>query len=373
MSQPSPNLFIGLMSGTSLDGVDGVLARFDGGKPQVLAHASAGFDALLRGELLALNTVGENELHRCALAGNALARLYAQVTHELLTTAKLQPADVCAIGAHGQTVRHRPELGYTAQLLNGALLAELTCIDVVCDLRSRDVAAGGQGAPLVPAFHRALFAPRSGSGETVVVLNVGGISNASILSDDGAVLGFDCGPGNVLLDLWCQRHTGQPFDAGGVWGASGQVIPALLQSLLSEPWLALPAPKSTGRDLFHATWLEQHLAAFAKAQAQDVQRTLVEFTARCCADLVKRYTNNSNVTHWLVCGGGAFNQSLMAALQSHESCPVQSTDAQGLPAMQVEAAAFAWLAHAHVHRIPGNLSAVTGSAGPRVLGCLYPA
>ena len=343
----------------------------------MLAHASAGFDAALRGELLALNTAGDNELHRCALAGNALARLYAQVTNALLAQANLKPADVCAIGAHGQTVRHRPELGYTSQLLNGALLAELTGIDVVCDLRSRDVAASGQGAPLVPAFHRAVFAPRSGSGqdlcETVVVLNVGGISNASILHADGTVLGFDCGPGNVLLDLWCQRHTGQPFDAGGAWAATGQVIPALLQSLLTEPWLALPVPKSTGRDLFHAAWLEQHLKAFANPPAQDVQRTLVDFTARCCVDLVKRYTNNSNVTHWLVCGGGAFNQSLMAALQSHVSCPVQSTDAQGLPAMQVEAAAFAWLAHAHVHRIPGNLSAVTGSTGPRVLGCLYPA
>jgi anhydro-N-acetylmuramic acid kinase len=358
------------MSGTSLDGVDGVLARFETDGPQVLAHASTGFDTVLRRELLALNTPGDNELHRCALAGHALARLYAQVTHELLATAKLQPADVCAIGAHGQTVRHRPELGYTTQLLNGALLAELSGIDVVCDLRSRDVAAGGQGAPLVPAFHRALFARAN---ETVVVLNVGGISNASILIDDGAVLGFDCGPGNVLLDLWCQRHTGQPFDAGGAWGAAGQVIPALLQSLLAEPWLALPAPKSTGRDLFHATWLEQHLAAFANAAAQDVQRTLVEFTARCCVDLVKRYTNNGNVKHWLVCGGGAFNQTLMTALQSHLSCPVQSTDAQGLPAMQVEAAAFAWLAHAHVHRSPGNLSTVTGAAGPRVLGCLYPA
>jgi anhydro-N-acetylmuramic acid kinase len=373
MTTPRRPFFIGLMSGTSLDGVDGVLARFETNGPQVLAHASTGLDTVLRSELLALNTAGENELHRCALAGNALSRLYAQVTNALLAQANLKPVDVCAIGAHGQTVRHRPELGYTAQLLNGALLAELTGIDVVCDLRSRDVAAGGQGAPLVPAFHRAVFAPPAGTSQTVVVLNVGGISNASILSDDGAVLGFDCGPGNVLLDLWCQRHTGQPFDAGGAWGAGGQVIPALLQSLLAEPWLALPAPKSTGRDLFHATWLEQHLAAFASAPAQDVQRTLVEFTARCCVDLVNCYTKNSNVKHWLVCGGGAFNQTLMAALQSHLSCPVRSTDSAGLPAMQVEAAAFAWLAHAYVHRSPGNLSTVTGAAGPRVLGCLYPA
>jgi anhydro-N-acetylmuramic acid kinase len=366
-----PSLYLGLMSGTSLDGVDGVLVDFSGERIRVLAHASLPFEAALQTELLALNTAGDNELHRCALAGNALAHLYAQVTQQLLAQSNTAPQQVQAIGAHGQTVRHRPELGYTAQLLNGALLAELTGVDVVCDLRSRDVAAGGQGAPLVPAFHQAVFGRM---GEAVVVLNVGGISNASVLHGDGRVGGFDCGPGNVLLDLWCQRHTGQAFDAGGAWASTGQVIPSLLESLLSEPWLALPAPKSTGRDLFHADWLARHLSSHANAQPQDVQRTLVAFTARCCAEMVERYIKNSKsnaATEWLVCGGGAFNLALMAELQALLSCPVRSTDACGLPVMQVEAAAFAWLAHAHVNRQSGNLSAVTGARGPRVLGCLY--
>jgi anhydro-N-acetylmuramic acid kinase len=370
LSSSESKLFIGLMSGTSLDGVDGVLVDFSSASPKVLAHETLAFEPALRDSLLALNTPGDNELHRAALAANEIASLYAQVVEQLLRRTDQSAKQIHAIGAHGQTVRHRPELGYTTQLLNGALLAELTEIDVVCDLRSRDVAAGGQGAPLVPAFHRALF---SRANETVVVLNVGGISNASILHADGTVMGFDCGPGNVLLDLWCAQHTGQPFDDGGAWAATGNVNPALLKSLLSETWLAMPAPKSTGRDLFHAQWLTTHLAAHPNLKPQDVLRTLVEFTSCCCTEIVGRYTNNSNVSEWLVCGGGAFNQSLMGALRSSVPCPVRTTAERGLPVMQVEAAAFAWLAHAHVNRQAGNLSAVTGAKGARILGCLYPA
>jgi anhydro-N-acetylmuramic acid kinase len=367
---PHSSFYIGLMSGTSLDGVDGVLVDCSATPLRVLAHASRGFDAALRNELLALNTPGDNELHRAALAGNALARLYAQVVSDLLGDAQLPTSRVQAIGAHGQTVRHRPELGYTTQLLNGALLAELTGIDVVCDLRSRDVAAKGQGAPLVPAFHQAVFAQKN---ETVVVLNVGGISNASILSDAGTG-GFDCGPGNVLMDAWCQLHTGQPFDNAGQWAASGAVIPELLTRFLAEPYLTLPPPKSTGRDLFHMPWLQAQLNALPACAPQDVQRTLLEFTARCCVDSITCYLINSDQPlHWLVCGGGAFNTLLMQRLQELLPCPVLSTQTKGLPPMQVEAAAFAWLARAHVLRKHGNLAAVTGAQGARVLGCLYPA
>ncbi|HVR52023.1 MAG TPA: anhydro-N-acetylmuramic acid kinase, partial [Pseudorhodoferax sp.] len=260
--------FIGLMSGTSLDGVDGVLAETAGTGLRVLAHASAPFDAALRAELLALNTRdGRDELHRAALAANGVALAYAGVVHGLLQHSGLDAQAVRAIGAHGQTVRHQPQahdgVGYTLQLLNPSLLAERCGIAVVADLRSRDLAAGGQGAPLVPAFHQAQFGQRDAA---LAVLNLGGISNLSVLpplGQDSAVLGFDCGPGNALLDLWCQRHRGQPYDADGAWAASGQVHAGLLAALRVEPYFALPPPKSTGRDLFHADWLAVRLAPFA--------------------------------------------------------------------------------------------------------------
>lgn len=241
-------LFIGLMSGTSLDGVDGVIADFSGTNIAVLRHASAPFPAALRTELLALNTAGQDELHRAALAANNLARIYSDVTSQLLAASGLAPTAITAIGAHGQTVRHRPGefdgTGYTLQLNNPALLAELTGIDVVADFRSRDVAAGGQGAPLVPAFHRAVFGRDDG---VTSVLNIGGISNLSVLpTGNAAVLGFDCGPGNALMDYWCQAHTGQPFDAAGGWAASGHVLPSLLSRLLADPYFAKAPPKAPG-------------------------------------------------------------------------------------------------------------------------------
>src|SRR4051812_40648707 len=254
-------LFIGLMSGTSLDGVDGVLADFSDGRIAVKAYATAEFPVALRAELLALNTPGDNELHRAALAGNGLARAYAGVVHQLLADSGIDAGAITAIGAHGQTVRHRPlefdDVGYTLQINNPSLLAELTGIDVVGDFRSRDLAAGGQGAPLVPAFHRALFAR---SDLTVAVLNIGGISNLSVLPPGaGMVLGFDCGPGNALIDHWCQTHIGQPFDAAGRWAASGKVLPELLERLFADPYFAKAPPKSTGRDLFNPAWLASRL------------------------------------------------------------------------------------------------------------------
>ncbi|GKS98713.1 anhydro-N-acetylmuramic acid kinase [Acidovorax sp. SUPP3434] len=368
-----PALYIGLMSGTSLDGVDGVLANFSEQKCKVAQYACAPFAPDLRAELLALNTPGADELHRAALAGNALARAYAGVVHTLLSQAGLSPSAVRAIGAHGQTVRHRPQTfdgtGYTLQLGNAALLAESTGIDVVADFRSRDVAAGGQGAPLVPAFHQGVFGQ---SGRTVCVLNIGGISNLSVLGAQGAVLGFDCGPGNALMDHWCQQHTGQPFDRDGAWAASGQVLPALLGALRSEPYLSHPPPKSTGRDLFNPTWLEGHLPAFASAAPADVQATLTEFTASVCADGVRRFGGGDSPL--IVCGGGALNGHLMRRLQALlPRVAVSASDEHGMPALQVEAAAFAWLAHRAVERRSGNLPSVTGAAGPRILGAIYPA
>ena len=364
-------IYIGLMSGTSIDGTDGVLVEFEGERMQVLAHAHRAFDAALRAELLALNTPGDDELHRAALAANALARVYAQVVTDLRQRV---PGPVRAIAAHGQTVRHRPGqfdgIGYTLQINAPALLAELTGIAVVADLRSRDVAAGGQGAPLVPAFHRACFGR---DGEAAAVVNIGGISNLTLLpGDDSPVRGFDCGPGNALMDLWCLRHRGLPYDDGGQWAAGGAVRPDLLAAALRDPYFALPPPKSTGRDDFHAAWLDGLLATIPGVGAQDVQATLCELTARVVAEDLARHLPAATVL--LVCGGGALNQELMRRLQAAlPRTSVLSTADRGLPPLQVEAAAFAWLGRAHLLGRSGSLKEVTGASGPRVLGALYPA
>lgn len=370
------NLYIGLMSGTSLDGVDGVLVEFPDAAAalQVRAHSHHGFAPEFASELLSLNHCGSDELHRAALAGNALARIYAAVVKDLLTQADVTPGQVRAIGAHGQTVRHQPQqfdgVGYTLQLNNPALLAELSGIDVVADFRSRDVAAGGQGAPLVPAFHRAVFGRPN---EAVAVINIGGISNLTALASDGATLGFDCGPGNALMDHWCQRHTGRAFDQDGAWAASGLVVNALLSALQAEPYFTQSPPKSTGRDLFNPSWLDARLASLPSSpRSQDVQATLAELTAWACADAVRQHAASARSV--LVCGGGALNGHVMQRLSSRlAGMTVQPTDAVGLHTDQVEATAFAWLAQAFSNRQPGNLAAVTGAAGPRILGALYPA
>lgn len=372
------DLYIGLMSGTSLDGADGVLVDFSGGALRVVAAATEPFSTPFRAELLALNAPTHNELHRAAVAGNQIAAVYAKVVSALLAQANIQASRIKAIGAHGQTVRHQPQrtsggpagAGYTLQLNNPALLAELTGIDVAADFRSRDVAAGGQGAPLAPAFHLGTFGR---SDATVGVLNLGGISNLSVLPQAASspVLGFDCGPGNALMDAWCEQHTGQPYDGGGAWAASGQLLPALLASLLDEPYFSQPIPKSTGRDLFSLAWLAGKLAPFAAARPEDVQNTLAEFTASACVDSVKRYGKES--ASLIVCGGGAFNTHLLARLQAGlPQVRVSTSDAHGLPPLQVEAAAFAWLARQVTLRQPGNLPSVTGAGGLRVLGAVYP-
>lgn len=360
-------LYVGLMSGTSLDGVDAVLADLSDSRTQVLAHAHHGFAPALRAELLALNSPGADELQRAALATQALMDVYAQATAAVLAQAGVAPAAVAALGAHGQTVRHQPQAGYTLQLMNGALLAERSGIAVVCDFRSRDVAAGGQGAPLVPAFH----AQRFGSpGSDVAVLNLGGIANLTLLPAAGAVGGFDCGPGNALLDLWCQRHRGQAYDADGAWAASGQVDAALLARWLAEPFFALPPPKSTGRELFNADWLQARLPD-TRAPV-DVMATLAELTVRGATDALQRLAPGTR--RLLVCGGGAYNGHLMRRLAALlPAAQVASTAEAGVPPDQVEALAFAWLAWAFQNKRAGNLVEVTGARGPRLLGAFYPA
>lgn len=367
------DLYIGLMSGTSMDGVDGVVADFASGGVQVLRHASASFPDALRSGLMALNGSGPDELHRAWLAGNALMRVYAEVVGKLLEGAKLDRGAIAAIGAHGQTVRHRPQqfdgTGYTIQLAQPALLAELAGIRVVADFRSRDVAAGGQGAPLAPFFHQAVFGR---PGETTGVLNLGGISNLTVLRAGGTMQGFDCGPANALMDAWCERHTGQPYDEDGRWAAGGQVLPALLAALLAEPYFALPPPKSTGRDLFNPAWLQARLQGHAPAAPEDVQATLAELTARSCAAEAERHARG--LRRLIVCGGGALNGHLMRRLQALlPGAAVVSSAEAGLPPLQVEAAAFAWLARKCVRGEKLELQSTTGARGARVLGGIYPA
>jgi anhydro-N-acetylmuramic acid kinase len=369
--------YIGLMSGTSMDGVDAVLVSL-GRKDQpmqVHGHVHRPFSRALRQALLALNNTDTDELHQAALAANALSRTYGQAIDELLHQSSTAAATVRAVGAHGQTVRHRPGqfdgTGYTLQLLNGALLAELCGIDVICDFRSRDVAAGGQGAPLVPAFHAAIF---QSPGIAQAVLNLGGIGNITLLGTNGSISGFDCGPGNVLMDIWCERHLGLAYDDGGQWASQGRIDQTLLNRLLAEPYMNQPPPKSTGRDLFNASWLDHILSALGLEGGNpvNIQATLAELTAQSATNALMKYL--PEVTQMLVCGGGARNRHLMQRLSELLSgIEVVSTDKAGLPPMQVEAAAFAWLARAFVDRQPSNCPTVTGAVGARVLGALYPA
>jgi anhydro-N-acetylmuramic acid kinase len=357
-------LYIGLMSGTSLDGVDGVLSSLNGD----LTSAYLPFPSDFKQTLLSLQSSGPDEIHRESLAAQQLVHLYAECVHQLLTTAKIHREQITAIGAHGQTIRHLPNQGYTRQLNQPALLAELTGIDVIADFRSRDIAAGGQGAPLVPAFHQAVFGR---AGQTRAVVNIGGISNISLLHANGSVSGFDTGPGNVLMDAWIHLHQGKSYDADGEWAGTGRVNNELLTHLLSESFFALAPPKSTGRDLFHLHWLELQLLALPALRAEDIQATLVALTAKTIADAIQTHADGCDAVY--VCGGGAYNSQLMQALQNYLPQPISSTDALGISPSHVEALAFAWLAKQFCEREPGNLPSVTGAKGLRILGALYPA
>ncbi|SDK50514.1 anhydro-N-acetylmuramic acid kinase [Methylophilus rhizosphaerae] len=366
----STRLFIGLMSGTSLDGVDAVVVSQSGETCTQTGQHFLPYPDSVRQTLLALHTPAHNELHDAAIMANTLADLYASAVHQLLDKYALAAGSITAIGCHGQTIRHCPELAngqaYTLQLGNHARLAELTGITVIGDFRSRDIAAGGQGAPLVPAFHQAVFASPD---QHRVIINIGGIANLSDLPRHGTIAGFDSGPGNLLMDAWTQQHTGQTYDAGGAWAASGEVNTALLQSLLSDPYFSLPPPKSTGRDLFNSAWLARYLHPFNDTPV-NIARTLVALTAQSIADAVTRYC--ADVEEVYVCGGGAHNQLLLSDLRQRCACPVQLTDALGVGVDWVEAVAFAWLAQRTIDGLPGNIPAVTGAQDHRILGAIYP-
>lgn len=360
-------IFLGLMSGTSMDGVDALAASFNSlGHPHFLGQIHHPYGSALRAELNALCRSGSNEIERSQKAAQELGCIYAQAIKELLKTLDLTPSQITAAGVHGQTVRHCPQQGWSLQLNAPAVIAERTGINVIADFRARDLAAGGEGAPLVPAFHAAIFA----GAQPRAIVNIGGIANVSLLKGPNAVpVGFDCGPGNTLLDAWCEKHTGAPFDQDGRWAQTGQVQPELLARLLAEPYFSRPAPKSTGRELFNLEWLCGHLQAEKPA---DVEATLVELTARGITDAITQYLPQTKEIY--VCGGGAFNNTLLAALQrALPQAAVATTAALGVPPMQVEGLAFAWLSWAFWHRVPGNVPQVTHAAGPRILGALYPA
>ncbi len=364
------------MSGTSLDGIDAVLAEIDGaGKARLIQSYSVRFDTHLKSLLADLQFTAGNELHREHLAANALANAYAQVCQELLRIQNIPSGAVKAIGAHGQTLRHQPssnlQESYTHQSLNAALLAELTGIDVVAEFRARDIAAGGQGAPLVPAFHHEQFYSPN---ENRAILNIGGIANLTILPQSGEVRGFDCGPGNLLLDAWIYRHHGKAFDHDGRWASTGKPNSELLTRLLQDPYFRKPPPKSTGRDHFHLHWLD-NLTVGLSLSPEDVQATLLQLTIESILNALCSVANNTQTL--IVCGGGVKNIALLELLkiQGRTKLPnmqIASSAQFGIDPQLVESLAFAWLAWAFMQKRPANVPAVTGAKGLRILGALYP-
>ena len=367
MSMNKTELYAGLMSGTSLDGIDAALVDFSGSTPDLRATHYRPYDSELKQALLELHPVDGDELHRASVLGNRLAQEYAKAITSLLQTAAVASNEVRAIGCHGQTIRHRPDAGYTLQLGNASLLAETCGITVVGDFRSRDIAAGGQGAPLTPAFHDKVLRH---AGIHRVIVNIGGISNLTDLPPRGTTTGFDCGPGNMLMDAWSMRHRDQPYDVNGEWAASGKVIPALLHRLLQEPFFDSPPPKSSGRDLFNLPWLESRLSG-TEAPA-DVQATLLALSVQAIARAVRSYCPGTREIY--LCGGGARNLELSRQLAATlPDCTVQPTDALGVDADWMEAMAFAWLAHQTMNGNRIDLSAVTGARHSCILGAIHQA
>jgi len=370
---PQAQLFIGIMSGTSLDGVDVVLTELNEVNCKVLATQFLSYSTEVKAELLALHFPSENELEKTAIIANKLAHLYAEAVHALLTKNNSKTNQIKAIGCHGQTIRHRPELEFTLQIGNSALLAELTNICVVSDFRSRDIAAGGQGAPLVPAFHKAVF---GNAQKSRAIINIGGIANITYLASSQSgksskVLGFDSGPGNMLLDGWAKLHLGKDYDENGAWAATGVIHESFLTHMLSEPYFAMSPPKSTGRDLFNDAWLKQHLL-YPHCSPQDIARTLVELTAHSIYQAITTYC--PVVDEVYLCGGGAHNALLVDILKRLlTNTPIANTDKLGVGVDWVEAAAFAWLAKQTLENKPNTLPEATGAKGLRVLGSIYPA
>lgn len=369
-------IYIGVMTGTSMDGVDIVAASFD--PLQLHATLTLPFDLDLRDELMALTLPGDNEIDRMGKADVALAKMIGQGINQLIEEHNLPRKQIKAIGSHGQTIRHRPEHGFTLQIGDANIITEITQIPVVADFRRRDIAAGGQGAPLVPAFHQALFQHDS---IHRVILNLGGIANVSLLpaGQPEAVYGFDTGPANILMDAWCHRYTGQPYDENGNWAAYGQPIRSLLERLQSHEYFSKEPPKSTGREDFNLDWLDEQLADWRNDMEymeledtpENVQATLLKLTTRAIKKAI--YRSGMPTGEVYVCGGGAYNSHLLEQLRwrlRKHHWSVQTTSVLGFAPTWVEATAFAWLAMRFVHQQSANLPAVTGAAGYRILGSM---
>lgn len=366
-----PELYIGIMSGTSLDGIDAVLVDFSSSRPTVLHGVHHPFSPSLRGQLLHLTQSHTIELSELGSIDHQLGLSYADIVADLLGSAKVASSEIKAIGSHGQTIYHHPKAvhPFTLQIGDANLIAEKSRITTIADFRRRDMAADGEGAPLVPAFHAALF--RDKTKETIVV-NIGGIANLSILpaNQNTPVTGFDSGPGNLLLDGWIQLKKGDAYDDAGKWGASGQVIPSLLEQLLAETYFNTPAPKSTGRELFNINWLKEKLNG--DENDEDVQATLHELTAISIANAVQQQEKMAD--ELILCGGGAYNTHLATRITHHlPDCTITSTERYSIDPQLIEAMAFAWLARETLSGRAGNIPEVTGAKRAVILGAIYPA
>jgi len=371
-----PQLYIGLMSGTSVDSVDAALVEFADDDTHIIASHEHPIPAKTKEDIVALCQPGYDEINRTGTLDRQLGALFAQAALTLLDTCRVEKKAVCAIGSHGQTVRHQPatkttpaEHAFTLQIGDPNTIAALTGITTVADFRGMDIALGGQGAPLAPAFHQAVFWSQQ---QHRAVINIGGIANITYMPRNGEVIGFDCGPGNGLMDLWTQRHQGKAFDQNGDWANQGECIDELLALLMSEDYLSLSPPKSTGRELFNSNWLDHKLSQLSDNSAANIQSTLLEFTAKA----IQTHIHNlpEAVDAIFLCGGGAYNTKLVQRLENLlKPASVKNTSALGIEPSWVEAAAFAWLARQTLLSLPGNLPAVTGARSPAILGAIYPA
>jgi anhydro-N-acetylmuramic acid kinase len=369
------SLYVGLMSGTSVDAIDSALARVVGNSVELLATHEHAIPAATRQHIADISHAGDDEIERMGVLDRELGLLFAEATLELLAAANTRPEQITAIGSHGQTIRHRPPSGasnntqsFTLQIGDPNSIAEATAITTVADFRRRDIAAGGEGAPLAPAFHAAAFTQH---GINRAIVNIGGIANITVLEGEVLRGGFDCGPGNTLLDHWIQRHRGESFDRDGQWSAEGQVIPGVLQQLLAHPYFDMSGPRSTGKEMFNLQWLDHCLAGHGSLPPRDIQATLAELSATSIANGV--LGSGLHVAEVYVCGGGAHNTDLMRRLY-HKLAPasLDNTAAIGMDPDWVEAATFAWLASQTMAGFTGNAPVVTGADGPRVLGGIYP-
>jgi len=355
-------LYIGLMSGTSVDAIDGVLVDFSQSRPQLVTSYSEKIPTELRHAITELCQPSTNEIEKLASIDATLGELFAHTANTLLKQANMNAKNILAIGSHGQTIRHYPDKKFTLQIGDPNVIAAKTGITVIADFRRRDIAHGGQGAPLVPAFHQALFENQSNDR---VILNIGGIANVTLLTD--TVIGFDTGPGNTLLDTFAYQHLQKHYDENGTWAASGKLLPALLEKLLNDPYFHLSPPKSTGREYFNLNWLNQFISPHDAPQ--DIQATLVELTVRSIVDAIKKYIPRGEI---YVCGGGTHNLFLMKQLKSYaKNFTVETTEKLGVHPNWMEAMAFAWLAKQTLHKKPGNICAVTGATRETILGGVY--